>query len=189
MILPVLLTFGAVFFVVLGIFLAVQSARQSPEAEVKRRLGRLAGPDDVSAPAELLKATSPADRMMFGMPGMDNLQRLVEQAGLQVAATKFIVVTGAASFAIFLLTLVIKKNILVAGVAAAIAMAAALLILRYRKRQREEKFLQQLPDALTMIARSLRAGHSLTAAVELVGEELPEPVVRFEWPMSSRNSA
>ena len=33
-----------------------------------------------------------------------------------------------------------------------------------------------LPDAIDLMCRALRAGHSLTAAIEIVGEESPEPV-------------
>ena len=33
-----------------------------------------------------------------------------------------------------------------------------------------------MPDAMELLARSLRAGHALPAAIELVGEEMPEPM-------------
>ena len=38
------------------------------------------------------------------------------------------------------------------------------------------KFTELFPDALTMIARSLRSGHSFTSAIELVGTEASDPV-------------
>jgi len=44
---------------------------------------------------------------------------------------------------------------------------------------RERRSLQlsgQLPDALDMMVRSLRAGHGVTAAMRLVAEEMPLPV-------------
>jgi tight adherence protein B len=46
-----------------------------------------------------------------------------------------------------------------------------------RKRyQRFEQFEQQFPDALDMMTRSIRAGHALSGAIGLVGEEMPDPV-------------
>jgi len=33
-----------------------------------------------------------------------------------------------------------------------------------------------MPDGMELLARSLRAGHALPAAIELVGEEIPEPM-------------
>jgi tight adherence protein B len=50
------------------------------------------------------------------------------------------------------------------------------LFLLYKKSVREKMFMEQFPDALTMIARSIRAGHSLSGAVEVVGTELSDPI-------------
>jgi tight adherence protein B len=37
-------------------------------------------------------------------------------------------------------------------------------------------FTAQFPDALEMFARSLRAGHSFTGAIQLVSQEMPNPM-------------
>jgi tight adherence protein B len=59
----------------------------------------------------------------------------------------------------------------------ALALAAVpYLWLRYRRAQRLKSFNRQLPEAIDLMSRALRAGHSLTAAIEIVGEECPEPV-------------
>jgi tight adherence protein B len=41
---------------------------------------------------------------------------------------------------------------------------------------RLKKFSAQLPDALELVARALRAGHSLAAGMHVVAEEMPAPV-------------
>jgi tight adherence protein B len=48
--------------------------------------------------------------------------------------------------------------------------------LRMRRARRLKRFNQVLPDALDLITRALRAGHSISAAVEIVGQEAAEPV-------------
>ncbi len=48
--------------------------------------------------------------------------------------------------------------------------------LLFRRRSRFKKFAKQLPDALELIARALRSGHSLAAALHVVGEEMPDPI-------------
>jgi tight adherence protein B len=58
---------------------------------------------------------------------------------------------------------------------ALILLAAPFVYLDVLKRRRIDKFTEQLPDVLTMIGRSLRAGHSLNSAIELAGKEMPEP--------------
>ena len=44
------------------------------------------------------------------------------------------------------------------------------------ERRRLREFNRQLPEAIDLMSRALRAGHSLAAAIEIVGEECPEPV-------------
>jgi tight adherence protein B len=45
-----------------------------------------------------------------------------------------------------------------------------------KRRVRLQKFASQLPDALELVARALRAGHSLAAGLHVVGEEMPAPI-------------
>ena len=45
-----------------------------------------------------------------------------------------------------------------------------------KRRTRLKKFAQQLPDALELVARALRAGHSLAAGMHVVAEEMPSPI-------------
>ncbi|MEJ7804680.1 MAG: type II secretion system F family protein [Telluria sp.] len=47
---------------------------------------------------------------------------------------------------------------------------------RHARRKRLQKFESQLPDALDMMGRALRAGHAFPTALKMVGEEMPEPV-------------
>jgi len=50
------------------------------------------------------------------------------------------------------------------------------LYVNYRKQQRMKAFAQEFPDALDLLVSALRAGLSFTAAMQIVGEESPEPV-------------
>jgi tight adherence protein B len=45
-----------------------------------------------------------------------------------------------------------------------------------KRRMRLKKFAEQLPDALELVARALRAGHSLAAGMHVVAEEMPSPI-------------
>jgi tight adherence protein B len=46
----------------------------------------------------------------------------------------------------------------------------------HKRRQRLKTFAAQLPDALELVARALRAGHSLAAGLHVVAEEMPAPI-------------
>ncbi len=51
-----------------------------------------------------------------------------------------------------------------------------LLILRFFVKRRQRKASRQLPEALDVIIRSLRAGHPVPVALSLAGRELPDPI-------------
>lgn len=50
------------------------------------------------------------------------------------------------------------------------------LYLLYRRQQRLRRFSEQFPEALEMMSRAIRAGHALAGCVQLVGNEMPDPV-------------
>jgi tight adherence protein B len=49
------------------------------------------------------------------------------------------------------------------------------VLLKQLKKRREDKFTEQLPDVMSMLSRSLRAGHAMNTAIELVGTEITDP--------------
>jgi tight adherence protein B len=58
----------------------------------------------------------------------------------------------------------------------AIGTALPVLLLKRDQGKRVQKFEEQLPEALDMLVNALRAGYSLQAAMEFVGNELPSPL-------------
>lgn len=60
--------------------------------------------------------------------------------------------------------------------AAALAGGAPYLVLSAMASRRRRLFLQQLPNAVDLIARSLQAGHPVTTAMTVVGERMPAPL-------------
>ncbi|HEX8924996.1 MAG TPA: type II secretion system F family protein, partial [Terriglobales bacterium] len=62
---------------------------------------------------------------------------------------------------------------LILGVAAA---ASPYIYLTVKRAQRLSRFSQLLPEAIDLMSRALRAGHALTATIEMVAREIPDPV-------------
>ncbi len=54
--------------------------------------------------------------------------------------------------------------------------SAPIVYLMYKRSRRRERFQTQVPDALDMITRAIRAGNALSSAIRLVGQEMPDPV-------------
>ena len=124
---------------------------------------------------EFLKDTTPRELLMLQEPLLAGFQKLVIQAGAETTPASVFMVMLMASTVVFIFMYAFRGSFLLAAAVAIVTATGVLLSLRYRKRQREAKFDEQLPDVLTMMARSLRAGHSLTGAVELIGDELADP--------------
>ena len=50
------------------------------------------------------------------------------------------------------------------------------IVVDIKRRRRLKNFMNHFPEALEMFARSLRAGHSFTGAIQLVAQEMPDPI-------------
>jgi len=70
----------------------------------------------------------------------------------------------------------IARTMFVAPVGGVLFFALPWLWLWNKRRGRLKKFASQLSDALELVARALRAGHSLGAGMHVVAEEMPSPI-------------
>ena len=183
MIIPVLLTFIAVFLATMALYLVGNTVSESPAAQVKRRLRSLADDGRELLPAgvtgDLIRADSTAEQFLFRLPLLERVKTLVESSGVAVSPTYVIALSMLAAVVAFCIVFILSRNWPLSFLAATVPIVLPLLFFKHRQKELERKFTEQLPDALTMIARSLRAGHSLGSAIELIGQELPEPAGGF----------
>jgi len=180
-ILFIALLFAAVMLLVWGVYVGWQSHR-SPEAErIARRLRGVIGGEvreaDVTIVKERRLADSPdVDALLRRVPGTRALDRMLLQAG-----AKYLVAALLGRCAAFFVPgLLLALWLRVPGVAVLpLALAAAclpLMLLGRARRRRMERFGHQLPDALDMMSRAMRAGHAFPTALKLVADEVPAPL-------------
>ncbi len=105
------------------------------------------------------------------------LNRLILQSGTTVGFTRLIVIIGVVSVLTFGVTVVIRGSILEAALAWLLsATVLPFLVLRMLRSRRQSKFTAQFADALDIIVRSLRAGHPVPIAINMVGREMGDPI-------------
>jgi tight adherence protein B len=104
------------------------------------------------------------------------LERHVHSSGLGIAASDLLMISAALLMVGPLLALMFDRPVL-AGLAVGGGLAALpWLRVSWLHGQRLKRFEHQFPEALDLIGRALRAGHSLPTAVRLCGDELAEPM-------------
>jgi tight adherence protein B len=109
--------------------------------------------------------------------GFVALNRLILQSGITVGFTKLFFMIGIGSVVLFAVVLAMRHDIVEAMVAAVFsATVFPYLVLRILRARRQGKFAAQFPDALDMIVRSLRAGHPVPIAVNMVSREMTDPI-------------
>ncbi|MER9326519.1 type II secretion system F family protein [Mesorhizobium sp. M0488] len=154
------------------------AGRRSRSMAVNRRLNRLAG----EVPAEqtlqgLLRERGLTDSGDF-LFGMVWLNRLYTQSGITGNPLTFAAAFLLAGLAMALLLAILLNFSALASllIFLVVGLVLPLLVLRRARNKRIRKFAKQLPDALDMIVRSLRAGHPASVAIGLVAREMPDPL-------------
>jgi tight adherence protein B len=177
----VLLIFIAAFLIVLAIYLNVVAVKDSPKAHLRRRLRHVAMSNDsggmpLDVRADILKETPPFERLMNSIPLFCRLDSRLDRSGLAITLANFLAVVIGLGLAGFIICFIFTRNIYLSLASGILLLLVPFFYMEYKKREREVKFTEMFPDALSMISRSLRSGHSFTSAIELVGAEVSDPV-------------
>jgi tight adherence protein B len=105
------------------------------------------------------------------------LNRLILQSGLKLGIGKFAIYVVVLALFAFGLVLVTREDLLQAfGAALFCCTLLPLLMLKFKRGRRQKKFGAQFPDALDIIVRSLRAGHPVPVAINMVAREMADPI-------------
>jgi len=116
------------------------------------------------------------NRVLLSIRWTDKLSRMIEQSGTESTLGVFILLSIVLAAGGFVISLWVASNALLSLIIAFFLGVFPFLYVYLKKKRRMEKFQRQLPDALDLIARALKAGHAFTAGLKMVGDELGEPV-------------
>jgi tight adherence protein B len=134
----------------------------------------LAGVTQQSALVENLSGF--AGRMVAQLDERGSLLGLLEQARLPMRPGEFVVTVGAVGVVLGALLAALTGQLLVGGVALLLMPVLANSFLKRRIARRQRRFEEQFPDALSLIASSLSAGHTFLRSIQMMTEEAPAPL-------------
>ncbi len=113
---------------------------------------------------------------MFG--SMPRLSGYLDQAEIALSPTQYVGVCGGAFAAGFVLVFLAPVPVLLAPIGGAVALLFPILWLSMKRKRRLALFGRQIPEALELLSRSLRSGHSLAAGFNLIATEMQDPLAR-----------
>ncbi len=177
-----LLLFVAVFVAVEGLWLWWNSSRGPAVTRLNRRLQMIAtggqgDPAEQSLLKQRLASNSPAvERFLLKLPRIGHLDRFLMQSGTGWTVANYLGMSLGLCVAGLMGALLLRYPWGVALVSATGFAAAPTFYLFYCRARRLKRFETLLPEALDLIGRALRAGHSLPSALQMAGSELPAPV-------------
>jgi tight adherence protein B len=105
-----------------------------------------------------------------------NLRVYLEQGSITLSPPKFLMVCGGLAVAGAAACVFMRAHVAIVPIVALTMGMLPFVWAWWKRKRRLKKFGAQLPDALELVARALRSGHSLAAGFHLVGEEMSEPL-------------
>jgi tight adherence protein B len=171
---------------------AVGSLFDQRNAQARLIRERLASVDKAAerAPSEELALLR--DEMLSKIPALDNLlrrsssisnlQTLLAQANLGIRAGNILILCLVSAAVVGMVTFVATVS-MPQRQSAFIRMGSILVggilpysYASYRRSKRFQRFEELFPEAIDTLARAVRAGHAFTTALELIANEISEPV-------------
>ena len=167
----------AVIFAVEALYMTF-SHRHSYRRQTNARLTAMEGKENrEQVLIELRRQRGLSTEGKYRMPVVW-LNRLVLQSGAKLGLMRLFVICVALSASAFMVAVyIMQEDVLVSALAAVAAgLALPLLVLHVMRLRRQKKFAAQLPEALDVVVRSLKAGHPVPVALGMVGREMGDPV-------------
>lgn len=176
-----ILAFIAVVLLVESLYMIWNSYRGPETKKIEQRLRALSAGADTGGRTALLKDRMLSDvpfieRLLLRIPRVHGLDRTLVQSGLEWTVGTLLAIS-------FLFAVVAYVALSYVGVFPMFqwgaAIAAALLpvaFVRWKRTRRLRKVEGQLPDALDLIGRAMRAGHALPSGLQMVAQEMHDPI-------------
>ena len=181
--LAVVATFGLCLVIILGAYWAFVLIPEDRSAKLLRKRLRAeiateggTSADGLRRRAAPLSALKGLDALL-GRSGriVEPLRKTVEQSGLPVTIGLIVLATIFMASSTFIVIRLLTGLNWAAMVVAIGAGSAPYLLVRYAAVRRTRLFEDQFPQAIDLIASSLRAGHAFTSGVSMVSDEVADP--------------
>ena len=177
-----ILVFLAVLLFLEGAYLFWKSYKGPEAKKIQARLRALSASRDNSKQSQLLKqrmmSEVPAiERILLNMSRAQRLDRFILQAGLTWTVSRLVLSCAVLGlFGWLLMMYGAHQTFLLSMLVGVVFAVMPLLYVSHKRGKRLGRFERQLPEALDLITRALRSGHAFSSALQMVGDEMAEPI-------------
>jgi tight adherence protein B len=181
--LMVTLAFFAGFFLIFAINYALadvadahrQRYKMRLEQELRRRQQELARASVADRDLQMAAAAGVAG-LMPQRTLRERLRDLLNESGVAMRPDQLLVACGAVGLLAFLPCAVVGQHWLLGGLLGVAASPLPFAYVALLRKQRRDKILSQLPDAFELMSRTLRAGQTMSQALQSVSDEGAPPI-------------
>ena len=177
------LIIGAGFLGVVALILFIAMALRDKEvSQIEDRLNTItgSGKGDLSSLSDLsrqvAKDIDAKGALEEFVSKYLNLTLMFEQARVDMSIVTFLGICLGLGFGATFLCGFAGLNLAIAPIVGVMFGVLPFFWLIFKRKRRLNKFAAQLPEALELVARALRAGHSLAAGFHLVAQEMSDPI-------------
>jgi tight adherence protein B len=144
------------------------SERKAPELAAEEELALLRD--------EQLSEIPAIDAMLRRSARVTDIQKMLAQAGMSIRAGNFLGLSALAGVAATFIAYAFTKRVEISWIAMLVGFVIPYSYASYRRNKRFEQFEELFPEAIDTLARAVRAGHAFTTALEMITDEVAEPV-------------
>ena len=177
------LTFLIIVLVVAGVMIASTSGT-APDKVVAKRLDAIErsakrGSESLELKVvrdELLSDVPAIHRLLLKWKFADKLRNYIGQAVMKVKPGRLILLSAILAFACYLIVGRLAESPLIGLAAVPVGALLPIGVVAFQRMRRLKAFEKGFPEAIDLLGRAVRAGHSFSTGLEMITTELPEPV-------------
>jgi tight adherence protein B len=180
-----LLVAGLVFVIVTVVVFAAASLFDQRKAQSRVLRDRLTTVQNLSEPSapdaallrdEVLSKIPAFDSYLRRSERVSNLQKTLAQGNVDVRAGNFLMLCAVSALLLAAVAALAGGNLLFGWLGALVGFFIPYAYASHMRSKRFQKFEEKFPEAIDTLARAVRAGHAFTTAVEMIANEVAEPV-------------
>ncbi|MGH9943138.1 MAG: type II secretion system F family protein [Pyrinomonadaceae bacterium] len=170
-------------FLTFALYLLATRGSDARRVRLQKRLSETllhsTGSEDLEiqlARQELMSEIPLFNRALVRVQAATQLKRVLDQADLHITVTRLFMFALMAGMLAALAASAITISIILIVLAGLGAAAVPFVHVFWKRKQRLNHFLEQLPDTLELMSRALSAGHAFSESLHMVANEMPDPV-------------